>query len=453
MKKSVIFFLVLSLLISAMPVLAYDVRIIECNAFDNPLFDVICEITDVESSSGELVGEYSDWYYDDEHSYDYDVKVYADGTRVKETVIIDGERVDNLAGLEYCSRATSGYPAYDNDVQDNEYTCRESLENGDVNIYKVTVNGDQLEKEHIFVEKTEILPVQYGDYTYDTLCYLIYKVENGVVSNELYFGKHLSHGEYSDMAYYWEGYYDGLKITRDYPESESIRVFVDADGNYKYADGQLSQLSFSYNVGFFNETGWASDFETGELKAYYTDMRDCFNNIVYRFYSDENVTDESGLIYQKSEDIYIDGFFDSGYGVMHKYDFASSSEPTDYLIKLKSPAIITVMLDGNKIAFDQLPIIDNGRTLVPLRAIFDALGAEVEWDGATRTVTAKKDDVEIKLTIDKTTATKNGEAIELDVPAKIVGGRTMVPARFVADCFGVDVDWKGDIKQVVLTSK
>ena len=103
--------------------------------------------------------------------------------------------------------------------------------------------------------------------------------------------------------------------------------------------------------------------------------------------------------------------------------------------------------------FDQLPIIENGRTLVPLRAIFEKIGADVEWNGDTQTVTATKGDISISLTINNTTAYKNGQLITLDVPAKIVSGRTLVPVRFVSDCFGVGVDWNGDIQSVILTSK
>ena len=102
---------------------------------------------------------------------------------------------------------------------------------------------------------------------------------------------------------------------------------------------------------------------------------------------------------------------------------------------------IQVLLNGAPIAFDQPPVIENGRTLVPLRAIFEAMGADVEWDNATRTVTAELDEVNISLTIDSNILYRNGEAITLDVPAKIVGGRTLVPVRAIAESFGAEVDW------------
>ncbi len=115
---------------------------------------------------------------------------------------------------------------------------------------------------------------------------------------------------------------------------------------------------------------------------------------------------------------------------------------------------ITVTLNGTEIVFaDQAPTIVDGRTLVPLRAIFEALGASVEWNGETRTVTSAKGDTAISLTIDTPTLYVNGEAKTLDVPAMIINGRTMVPARAVAEAYGVEVAWDGDTRTVILTAQ
>ncbi len=116
-------------------------------------------------------------------------------------------------------------------------------------------------------------------------------------------------------------------------------------------------------------------------------------------------------------------------------------------------ADVSVKLDGETLSFEQPPVIIEGRTLVPLRAIFEALGASVEWDGDTKTVTSAKGDVTIKLTIGSNVLYKNAESVELDVPAQIVGeGYTMVPARAIAESYGVTVDWDDATKTVILTS-
>lgn len=113
---------------------------------------------------------------------------------------------------------------------------------------------------------------------------------------------------------------------------------------------------------------------------------------------------------------------------------------------------IAVYLDGETLAFDQPPIISNGRTLVPLRGIFEALGAEVGWDNATQTVSAEKGETIVYLFIGQKTAYINGEATELDVPAQIVNNRTLVPLRFVSEALGANVAWDGNTRTVTITS-
>lgn len=100
--------------------------------------------------------------------------------------------------------------------------------------------------------------------------------------------------------------------------------------------------------------------------------------------------------------------------------------------------------------FDVMPVIENSRTLVPLRGIFETLGAAVNWDESTRTVMAVKGDSIIVLQIGNNTAWVNSEAVSLDVPAKIIDGRTMVPIKFVAESLGCKVDWDNDTKTVVI---
>ncbi len=111
---------------------------------------------------------------------------------------------------------------------------------------------------------------------------------------------------------------------------------------------------------------------------------------------------------------------------------------------------IKVTLDGKKIIFDQPPIIVDGRTLVPLRAIFEELGATVNWDGNTQTVTSTKGQTTISMAIGKTEMYKNGKLITLDVVPQLVGGRTLVPVRAVAEGFDCKVDWDGDNQTVII---
>lgn len=114
---------------------------------------------------------------------------------------------------------------------------------------------------------------------------------------------------------------------------------------------------------------------------------------------------------------------------------------------------INVEVDGTKVDFDVEPRMVQGRTMVPLRAIFVALGVEPEWDGTTQTVTAITDDVALSMKVGNSYAHINGHRAALDVPAMIVKSRTLVPTRFIAESLGANVEWVGSRNTVVIKSK
>ena len=114
---------------------------------------------------------------------------------------------------------------------------------------------------------------------------------------------------------------------------------------------------------------------------------------------------------------------------------------------------ISVVLNGNRVNFDgQSPIMKNDTTCVPLRRIFEALGATVDWDETTQTVTAVKDDTVITLQVGNKTAEKNGEKFWLTAEPELVGGSTMVPVRFIAESFDMNVAWDEARQQVNITN-
>ncbi|MBQ2967727.1 MAG: leucine-rich repeat protein [Clostridia bacterium] len=116
---------------------------------------------------------------------------------------------------------------------------------------------------------------------------------------------------------------------------------------------------------------------------------------------------------------------------------------------------ITVLYNGTRVSFhtyDQNPELINDRTLVPLRAIFEAMDADVFWDDATSTVRAVRDGVVVEIAIGANVMHKNGETIPVDVPAQLINDRTMIPVRVIAEAFGAQVGWN-DAGRVVLISE
>lgn len=104
---------------------------------------------------------------------------------------------------------------------------------------------------------------------------------------------------------------------------------------------------------------------------------------------------------------------------------------------------IKVFVKGKKVDFDVEPVVLQDRTMVPVRAIAEALGAEVKWDGETQTVTVLKAGKIVLIPVGSLKASVDGGEVALDVPAVIVGSRTLVPLRFVSESLGAEVDWFG----------
>ena len=96
------------------------------------------------------------------------------------------------------------------------------------------------------------------------------------------------------------------------------------------------------------------------------------------------------------------------------------------------------------------PLISDGRTLVPVRFIAESFGADVDWNGDTKTVTVKNNGKEISLTLGSAEITVDGKKSELDVPAQSIEGRTMVPLRAIVEALGKEVFW--DDKGLIVMS-
>lgn len=110
---------------------------------------------------------------------------------------------------------------------------------------------------------------------------------------------------------------------------------------------------------------------------------------------------------------------------------------------------VRVYVDGTEVAFDQPPIIDNDRTLVPMRRIFEAMGIQVQWSEPTQTITSTKGSDTVTMVVGNKQVIKNGQVVyTMDVPAKIVQERALVPIRAVAVAFDADVAW--DAKNYVV---
>ena len=125
---------------------------------------------------------------------------------------------------------------------------------------------------------------------------------------------------------------------------------------------------------------------------------------------------------------------------------ASSGEPEN--IKEQ----ILLFVDGLEIIPDVQPIIEQGRVLVPMRALFEVMQAQILWNNETKTVTATRDGRTLELTVDQREGCDNGGTILLDVPPRIIGSRVFIPLRFVGEFWDIKVNWDNEKKSASLST-
>lgn len=109
--------------------------------------------------------------------------------------------------------------------------------------------------------------------------------------------------------------------------------------------------------------------------------------------------------------------------------------------RVSADETIRIYVNGHPLTLDVVPQVVGGRTLLPLRAVFEALGAEVEWDEARQAVSASWPGGSLSIRVGEQAAVVNGQRKALDTPAQIVGNRVLVPLRFVAEARGALVGW------------
>jgi len=125
----------------------------------------------------------------------------------------------------------------------------------------------------------------------------------------------------------------------------------------------------------------------------------------------------------------------------------------DFSTHLYSAEGVNLFVNGNKLEnLAMPPIIFNERTLVPAREVFEPMGAVVDWKEDTQEVFIAFEDTIVILKIGSSNANVNGEIKKISPPAKIINGKTMIPVRFVAEAFGIEVIWEEDTRSIFIDS-
>ena len=259
--------------------------------------------------------------------------------------------------------------------------------------------------------------------------------------------------DYTDIDYYEEH----LKML-DINVNDEYNYTVYTDGEIYYSDSS-NPTSIKKNTLSRDDAKFVND-SFGDAFLYHPNNTQDGNTYKIVYYCADNEL-VCGTYYDLSTD-----YKDALYLVFNKC--ISEGEEIPFTVNKRKPIIyegkelreVTLVLNGIRFVpnDNQMPaVILDDRTLVPVREVFEKLGGVVEWDNYSKKASISFGDKTIELTIDSLTAKVNGKDVSLDVPAKIINSKTMVPVRFVSEQGGLNVEWNDatrtvSINKIVVTS-
>lgn len=216
------------------------------------------------------------------------------------------------------------------------------------------------------------------------------------------------------------------------PEGASLFTkMTDYDDNFLYIKLPHPEIDGDSLIGLLDMNG------NTIVEPIYQTVLDLGEGIIYARSESENfLFDYSGKKLMKLNGQIDYDFSHNGFFALKDFDTMKFGIAVNPLIHPK------VYLNKEKVRFsDAYPFIENGRTLVPLRAVFEMLGAEVSWDNDTSTVTVKKDDKIISMAVGNKMIKVNNEESTIDASPKLIDDRVFIPLRAFSESLGLEVNW------------
>lgn len=235
------------------------------------------------------------------------------------------------------------------------------------------------------------------------------------------------------MGFPESGIYKVMVHSRDFATSPGARPF-----KVKIGDGAAETYGAHGTDGWLWEESAATPYFKGEVDLQLIDFKGNYARldlIVVTNDLDFKITDSADNYNALAAKAYVPGT------VTGSDDVVDPDRPDTE---------IAVKLNGSYMTFDVDPVLENDRTLVPFRAIFEALGCTVDWNDETQTAMGTRNGKTIKLPVGSTTAKINGTGVTLDQPAILKDDRTLVPLRFVSEALGANVNWSDATQTVTI---
>ena len=337
------------------------------------------------------------------------------------------------------------------------------------------------------LEKTKMAGIQAAYKTAQGTLYNVYELTlvgdpsarvNNVLSstNHVVSNKLVQHGEAIDLSWNNAGPISTYNVQVSNTSDFNNLVKSDIAYTNNYQISSLPVGNYYWRVQGVYDTG-AGDWSETKSFGVYEPLSLVVNSLPAQVSDPEVVisgsTNGSRILVNNQEQVVTNGKFSTvitlssgkntikvvaldtyGHSTSKELVVTYQTQKTETVLEL-TIGIPTIWIDGKPLPLDVAPSIINSRTLVPLRAIFEAVGGDVGWDPSTRQITIVSRGQKLILTIGKNTASLNGKTVSIDSNPKVVptitNGRTLLPLRFVAEAFGFQVDWNAETRKIVLT--
>lgn len=228
-----------------------------------------------------------------------------------------------------------------------------------------------------------------------------------------------------------------------------IRTYLNSNsqyGDYLYSNGEYSKILYENNLSGFS-------YKVGQYLC-----KIAYNN--------ENKTDDNTILEFSKDGIYrialivdkkmeaVQNISEVGDEILiedyRKFYTCNKEEIFSQLREKLTSNPVYVKFNGNILGFETPPVIEDDSTLVPMRFLFEQMGADVEWNGETQNATATLDNKTVTFEIDNINAEVNNAPAVMDIPARLINGKTMVPLRFLSENMGYTVDWDADSRTAII---
>lgn len=272
----------------------------------------------------------------------------------------------------------------------------------------------------------------------------MYPISNLSYYNGHYYYSNIKGAYISDDFINWESLNEKILYPLSFDNNVVIGKRYSDDSKYLhciYRDVQELHIN--------DERIGVDDIQTGYDFYWYTDNNKFMLSVDGVYWAEcitpmyvpkETSVEDTKILYVDRNSFYIE---DSYYRI--KFDI---SEVLEYLNNLKT---VYVEFNNELLAFAEPPVLEEEYTLVPMRFLFEEMEAEVDWEDSTLTASVKKDNREVSFVINSKQAKVGNEVKTMDIPARLINGKTMIPLRFLSEELGYKVEWDDSTRTATIS--